>query len=48
MNGDRFWVVGEYGVPRDHLEPVIWSRVDKTKAGAMLDGREWREFPNAA
>lgn len=35
-----------YGTPPDGSEPMV--RYGKKRAGAMLDGREWREFPNNA
>lgn len=34
-----------YGVPPDGAAPMV--RYGKSAAGAMLDGREWREFPSA-
>ena len=38
-----------YGVPPDYYtDPdagYTWSRVGKKKAGHLLDGQEWREFP---
>lgn len=49
--GDRFRWIGWDGKTQNHsshglMDPVMCiAKVGKKAAGAMLDGREWREWP---
>jgi protein gp37 len=40
----RAWVAGAH--QEQHTDPWLFQRVGKKKAGRLLDGREWNEFPH--
>ena len=44
-HGHATYVHGEHGRPRAEVDHVKFERLGKKEAGALLDGREWREFP---
>jgi len=49
VSEDGWWQDGHgyVGYGRDHPNTVMLARVGKKAAGHLLDGREWREYPDA-
>ncbi len=43
--GKEHWFFDELGKAAADVPPVRMSKVGKKAAGALLDGREWRQFP---